>query len=60
MAPGGVLLHDGALLIRCALEIECREGNTEDMDAADNMSMSQYSAAPLVFLVDYRSFLSAS
>ena len=49
MAPGGVLLHDGALLIRCALEIECREGNTEDMDAADNMSMSQYSAAPLVF-----------
>ena len=21
MAPGGVLLHDGALLIRCALEI---------------------------------------
>lgn len=25
MAPGGSLLHDGALLIRCVVELECRE-----------------------------------
>ena len=35
MAPGGVLLHDGALLIRCALEIECRDANfAEDTGGA--------------------------
>lgn len=25
MAPGGSLLHDGALLIRCVVELECRD-----------------------------------
>ena len=49
MAPGGVLLHDGALLIRCALEIECRDANfNEDTDASatDSLStLSQYPAA---------------
>ena len=49
MAPGGVLLHDGALLIRCALEIECRDANfAEDTDASatDSLStLSQYPAA---------------
>ena len=47
MAPGGVLLHDGALLIRCALEIECRDANVaEDNDTADSLSaVSQYPPA---------------
>ena len=41
MAPGGVLLHDGALLIRCALEIECRDANfAEDTDASATDSLS--------------------
>ncbi len=35
MAPGGSLLHDGALLIRCVVELECREA---PLDADDNAS----------------------
>ena len=47
MAPGGVLLHDGALLIRCALEIECRDANfAEDTDASTTDSLSTLSQYP--------------
>ena len=47
MAPGGVLLHDGALLIRCALEIECRDANfAEDTDASATDSLSTLSQYP--------------
>jgi len=41
-APGGSLLHDGALLIRCVVELECREAN---VDVEDNAS-SVFSRCP--------------
>ena len=35
MAPGGSLLHDGALMIRCVVELECRDNNMDNNLSAE-------------------------
>ena len=42
-APGGSLLHDGALMIRCIVELECRENNM-----ADSNNLSAAAAEALI------------
>lgn len=37
-APGGSLLHDGALLIRCVVELECRETSDNLSDGGPSIS----------------------
>ena len=41
MAPGGSLLHDGALMIRCVVELECRDNNLDN-----NLSTAGAEALP--------------
>ena len=47
MAPGGSLLHDGALLIRCVVELECRENNGDNLnDGGATLSTPSLSRCP--------------
>ena len=39
MAPGGSLLHDGALLIRCVVELECRDSVASNIEGDDPTNM---------------------
>lgn len=54
-APGGSLLHDGALLIRCVVELECRETSHGDVDESTTSSlMSRNPSTASSFLDDLK------
>lgn len=42
MAPGGSLLHDGALLIRCVVELECRDSVAFNNEGGEDPANMQY------------------